>query len=717
MFERAKWIAADNIKEWRHPAPDSPPPAPYITRDFEIVEGFKKVVLNVSGLGQAVYYLNGERLPNSIHPTHASDYTKSVVYNTFDLTSLVSVGKNRFGAILGHIYLADPENSFRMGTPRMIAQIDIEYADGRMESIVSNSSFLAHPSPTLFSLRRCGERYDANRNIPDWCDPNYSQHGWKKAEICAGPGGDFRKKVCPPKRVFAEIEGKEIAEGVYDFGENLSGWVCVRVNDEYFEPIEIKYSEWLTDDKLHVSDCGLQKVNVNEMRHKDVFIPSGKKGERFEPLFSYHGFRYVEVIGADNVSVIAKKVHTDITPLSSFECDSDILNEIRKYCERSVLACAQGAMVDCPQREQNEWTGDGMLTAEVVSMQYDSFDMFYEWMLNFKDAQLRSGFLPGIIPCRLNWPYSFANGLDWSSAIIHIPYYAYKYSGNKRIVEDLWENMERAMRYFESRSESCLMDFGVGDWVSVDPRPPIEITDTAYYRIDALMMAEMAKSLGKDVAEWEKLAEDIKCDFREKYVVDGQLADRSFTSLICSIYSGMLNDDEILSHLENAVDIVKRNGYAFRCGIHGLRMLFDVFGKYGYNDLIYKVLTNDEEMGYARFVTDGITTLPEEFYYKSKKNPNGTTSSLNHHFMAMVDGWFFRYVAGVRLEGFGWKTLTVEPREVNGLNRFSASIRGIRVEKNKNNFMISSEYPFKLLLDGYSGDYAAGDYVFSEAKN
>ncbi len=712
MFEKAKWITANNIREWRHPAPDNPPPAPYITRDFEIKSGVKSVILSVSGLGQAAYYLNGVRLPNSVHPSHASDYKVSVIYNEFDLTELVAEGKNRFGAIIGHIYLADPENAYRMGTPRLIAQIDIEYESGEKESIVSDTSFLVHPSPTLFSLRRCGERYDANAEIPGWCEPTTKQEEWTKAEICAGPGGSFRKKICPPKKVFAEIEGKEIANGVYDFGENLSGWVRIELKSEYSEPIEIKYSEWLSDDGKHVSDCGLQKVNVNEMRHKDVFIPSNKKGERFEPLFTYHGFRYVEVVGADKVSVKAIKVHTDIASLCSFECDNDILNEIRKYCERSILACAQGAMVDCPQREQNEWTGDGMLTAEVVSMQYDSYDMFYEWMLNFKDAQLGSGFLPGIIPCRFGWPYSFANGLDWSSAIIHIPYYSYKYSGDKRIAELTWENMERAMGYFASRSENCLMDFGVGDWLSIDPMCPIEITDTAYYRIDALMMAEMANALGRDASKWEKLAQDIKNDFRAKYVSSGKLTDLTFTPIVCSIYSGMLDGDEIPFHLLHLEKIIEKNGYAFRCGVHGIRMVFDVLGKYGYNELIYKVLTNDSEFGYARCVTDKITSLPEVFDYKSERNPDGKDYSLNHHFTAMVDGWFFRYVAGIRFDGFGLETLTIEPHSVKQINRFSAFVRGVKVEKNGNKLTILSPVPFKLVLGKHSGKYKAGTYTF-----
>lgn len=198
MFENAKWITSRNIKEWQHPSHIDPPPSPYVVRDFDINGNEKRITLSVCGLGQAAYYLNGNRLPDSLHPTQISDYTKSTVYNEFGLTYMVKKGKNRFGAILAHSYLADPENMFRMGTPRMIAQIDIEYTSGERKSIVSNSSFFVHDSPTIFSLRRCGERYDANLVIPDWCAPESSLDSWTPASICASPEESSEKRSVRP---------------------------------------------------------------------------------------------------------------------------------------------------------------------------------------------------------------------------------------------------------------------------------------------------------------------------------------------------------------------------------------------------------------------------------------------------------------------------------------------------------------------------------------
>ena len=710
MFEQSKWITGEDHRGWRHPPHAEPTPSPYLIRDFEVKPGIASVTLAVAGLGQAAYYLNGEPLPGVVHPQHQSTYAKSVVYNVFDLTPYVRVGKNRFGAILGHVFLADPEYYFQMSLPRMIAELTLTYVGGEREVIASGTSFLAHPSPTLFSLRRCGERYDARREIPGWSHPDTPVDGWQHAAICASPGGSLRPTVCPPKRVFADIEGREIAPGLFDFGEHLSGWVRLTLEGEYSEEISVYYSEWLTDDGLHISQEGLMPGTHRPMLHRDVYLPKGEAGESFEPLFTYHGFRYVEVTGAERVRVSAKKVHTDLAPLASFSSENETLTAIHRACHRSILACAQGAMLDCPQREQNEWTGDGMLTAEVVAMEFDSYDFYYEWMEKFREEQFPSGQLPAIVPCRSNWPFNFANGLDWSSAIVHIPYYSFKYSGDRRIVDRMWEPMARAMAYFATRSESHLMDFGVGDWVSLSARCPIEITDTCYYRIDALMMAEMAEATGRDATVWHTLADGIRRDFREKYVKDGRLTEPTLTPLLMAVYSSMLEEDEILPHVRHAAAIVEECGDALRCGVHGLRAVFDVFGTYGYNDLLLRVLTNDRAYGYAKAVKDGLLTLPEQFNYRTKECDTGVYASLNHQFTAMVDGWFFRYVAGIRTEGFGWERTVIEPRLLAGLPHFSATVRGITVARDGDRLTVTCPHAFRLILGGVTRSYPAGRY-------
>lgn len=501
---------------------------------------------------------------------------------------MLKIGVNRLGVVLGnHLYCDVDVSGRRRPRPEMIAQIDIVYKDGESQSIVSDTSFKTANSPILFSLRRCGEKYDARLEIDGWntdCDIS----SWDNATISPGAGGLFRTTICPPHRITAEHKGVKIAEGLFDFGITTSGWMRLKIKGKRGNEIKVIYSERLTEDKLHVLQEELHGNlgNYPPMIHRDVYVLKGEGEETFEPLFSYHGFKYVELVGEyDYAEVTALTAHTDLQSVSSFYCDNEIINKIHNACVNSMLTCVHGAPVDCPQREQNEWTGDGMVSAETYNMSFDAYGMYYEWMLKFKDDQLPNGAIPSIIPAKKDWPYNFACGIDWSSAIIHIPYYVWKYSGNPEILELMWENMDKAMRYFGMLSDTCLIKNGVGDWISLGEPCNTEVTDTLYYRIDALLMAKMAEALGKDPTEYLELAERIKAEFRAKYITDGKVNYNHITAVTGCVYSGVLNPDEIPAETERIADMLKADNYAFTAGIHCLSWIFEVMSQaHGFTD-------------------------------------------------------------------------------------------------------------------------------------
>lgn len=711
MFEKAKWISLYRKKSWGHPPVECPPPCPYMVRDIEITKPVKSFIVNVCGLGQAAYYFNGERIEGSVHPTQTTSFHKTATYNTYDLTAYARLGKNRFGAIIGHVGFAEPATLIRAVMPVMIAQIDVKYTDGTAFSVVSDSSFKTKSSPILIAYKRCGEKYDANLEIKDWSDPSKDVSDWDNAAVCASPGCALRPCVGPTKIKDGYIKGKLIAPGLYDFGEHFAGCISIKLRSPHTEPITVTYSEWLDDGGTHITHEGLHPIPFNDMRHKDIYVPSGRADDEFEPLFTYHSFRYAQIEGLSDAEVMAVKIHTDIKPVSEFSCENEILNGIHRSCRNSIFSCAQSSMVDCPQREQNEWTGDTMVCAEVLAMEYGTYEFFKEIMLKYKDDQNPCGSLPGIIPCRGSWMFVFANGLDWSSAIIHLPYYAYMYTANLEIVRENWDAMVKAMDYFATTSEDELMSFGVGDWEALEPMCSVEITDTAYYRIDALMMASMARALGEDASRWEALAERIRLRFREKYVVDGELTDRCYTAKIMAIESGMLTPDEEKSHLASVIEDIINNGYALKCGVHGLRSTFNVLGKYGQNELLFKVLTNTEKPGYAKAVKDGLKTLPETYKYRTDTEYRGNFTSLNHYFTAMVDAWFFKNVAGIEYKP-AQGVLSIAPLCEDYLKNYKAELRGISVERRESEIFITSPKDFKLTLCAKTSEHPAGSYKF-----
>lgn len=703
LFKQAKWITRSPWIEWRtENDPERFPPSPYIARSFEVKKPPQKAVLHIAGLGQAAYYLNGSRIPDSYRPTQVTNPTMTVLYRSFDITALIKEGRNRIGVTLGNNRYHDRRVSRWSSTTKMIADLRLTYQDGTTEQLVSDTSWKTADSPTLFSMTRCGERYDARREIPDWCSADFDDSDWDNAHICKGPGGLLRATACPPVRVKKEIPGKEIAPGLFDFGENVSGWVHLTVSGPRDTEVTVKYAERLTEDKKHVDQKYILANIYGPMAHKDVCILKGGKQE-FEQLFSFHGFRYVEVEGGySDVRVTAMVAYTDIQPTAEFFCDNETVNRIHELCTRSILTNCQDVLLDCPHREQNEWTGDGMLSAESVNIGFDCYGMFYEWMMKFKDDQLPDGTLPCIIPSKdAVWEYNFANGPDWDSAIFHIPYYTFRYSGDRRIVDDMWENMNRSLHYFSTLSENCLLRAGVGDWASSGETCDKEITDTAYYRIDALMMAEMAEATGRDAAPYRELAEKIKADFRKKYVKDGILTETHQTTYAAAIFAGMLDGEEIAVAAGMLARRIAEDGYHFICGVHGLRMVFDALSANGYTQLLFDTVVNPEYPGYGNVVKCGLTTLPERFDY---------VASLNHQFRSMVDAWFYKYLAGIRVRGFGFEQVEIDPVYVEGITRLEATLKGIRVSYDSEKLTVNSPYPFAYRKK----TYPAGDYVFQK---
>lgn len=708
MFENAKWIAKNVYRNWNGPSVDKLPPSPYIAKTFEICEKPKKAVLNICALGQGAYYINGKRIPDSYIPSHPSNYEKSVIYTSYDVTDMLDKGKNRLGVILGNTRYADLRAGYLFNYPKMICQMDIEFENGEKMSIVSDTSFKVHDSYVLFSYARCGEIQDANLKIDSWCDKDFDDSDWDNAKISQGPGGALRPTVCPPRRIKAKLEGKEIARGLFDFGINTSGLCNVKIKGKKGDRVQILYDEDLSEDKKNTGRTFRgDRFDNKEMKHRGIYILSGEEDE-FEDLFSYHGFQYMQIIGEfESVSAYALTIYTDIEETSDFECDNEMLGKIYKMCSNSIVTNCQVAMVDCPQREQNEWTGDGMLTAQTINLLYDAYNMYYEWMLKFKDDQSPDGKLPCIVPAFQNSDIYQGNGLDWSSAIIFIPYYAYKYSGDKKIVETMWDNMERMMQYFKNTSETNLIDTGLGDWAHLDEdkKCPIEITDTVYYKLDALMMAQLAKEIGKDAGKYEKLAECIKRDFRDKYVKDGKVDSDNFTAIVCAAYSGMLEENEIKSELSRALGIVERNGKGFTNGVHGLLSMFDVLTENGFVQKLFDLIVNPKYPGYAKSVTEGYTTIPEIFSHIP-------SYSRNHQFKAMINAWMIRYLAGIDTKGFGFDDIVVKPYFVKGINNLKAKALGVCVEYDEKTFTVESPYAFTLDLNGTQKKLDAGKYTF-----
>ena len=710
MFENSKWI---NYSLKKDPSVKTSLPSPYIAKTFSLKEKPSKAILNICGYGEGAYYINGSLIPDSFRPTIPSLISKTVIYNSYDVTEMLKNGKNRIGIILGNYrcYKDCPLLPAPM-TQKVILQLDIIYADGTNYALVSDDSFKAFESPLLFSDTTFGEIYDARKEISGWCAPDFDDSEWFPVSEVSAPEGEFRKSDCPGVVKYDENKGVEILPGLFDFYNTTSGYVRMKISGKCGNRIKLDYSERLTPDGMHVDMATYLKEEkpYPDMYNSAEFILNGETDKVFEALFALHGYRYVEVTGEyDNIELTAVTAHTDIIEDSSFVCDNKILNGIHRNCIRSIKTCCQGYWVDNPKRDA-PWLGDEMLSAEAIAINFDSFAVSYENMMMAADSQNEYGTVPSILYSAKE-SYDQFIGPDWTDGVLfHVPYYTYKYTGNRKIVDDMWDSMNLAFNNFRRLGNGgyLLNKKGTGDWNPIKYGCSLEIAMTAYYRISALMMAELADATDRDSTQYRELAENIKNEFREKYVKNGEFNGNHITEYILSASVGFLTEDEERKAVERVVEMVKADGMAITFGTHGNRMFYDLLSEHGYQQFVFDVLTNDKKLGFAQQVKDGMTTLAERYAYATQ-----AIMSLNHHYLSHVDTWFYKWIAGIKINGFGYNDVVIEPSFVDGIGNVKANLHGIKVEYDKNSIKIDSPYAFTLKLKNSVKHLNMGKYKFS----
>lgn len=701
MFEKAKWILRQRDLQEK--------PAPLFRKKFLVEKPIRSASLNICGLGYGVYYINGEKVTEDVLTTPYTKYDSTVLYNTYDISSLINAGENVIGIIVGNGFYNDicETWSFSKATwrhvPKVILQLDIVFEDGGTQTIVSNEDFRTADSPITFNHARCGEIYDARLEKNGWNTLEYDDSCWDNALITHGPGGILLSADIPPIRIVESIPAKKIGGNIYDLGKNISGWVKIRVKGKEGTQIDIKYSERVNSDYT-IDTHNMNIFNKSGMAHCDRYILRGGEIEEWEPNFVYHGFRYIQVDNEpENFEVVGRVVHTDLKTIGEFECSDEMLNKIHRASRLSTLTNFHGIPTDCPHREQNGWTGDAHLSAEQALMNFDMIRSYKKWMNDFKDAQKTSGQLPGIVPSP-SWGYMTYNGPAWDSAIIHIPYYIYQIAGDISVAKDMWENMELYMEYLQSESDEYLITGynNLGDWL-----PPkdakicgVDITDTAYYYADARIMGKLAKILGKDSEKYETLAENIRNAFRKRFIKDGIVEGDGQTSIACGIYMGLYNENEIPSAVNRLVELIKEKDFHIDCGMLGTKYIFTALSENGFAEVAYKMVTNPTMPSYAYWINQGMTTLCESWDMEN---------SLNHHMFSEVDMWFYRYIAGIRITEEG---LTIKPCFIDGIEWVKARHKDIYVEWNREKITIQVPCCAKLILNDKVHNLKNGTYEF-----
>jgi alpha-L-rhamnosidase len=417
----------------------------------------------------------------------------------------------------------------------------------------------------------------------------------------------------------------------------------------------------------------VKRLDRTQQHQTDTYILKGTGRETWHSRFTYHGFQYVEVTGfpgkptLDNLQ--AWFMHSAVPEAGDFTCSNPLLNRIQRATRWSFLSNLQGIPTDCPHREKNGWTGDAHLACEQAQFNFFPAPVHQKWINDLGDEQKPTGALPGIVPTS-GWGYGFGSGPAWDSAFLLIPYYEYLYYGDTENFRRHYEGMKRYLDYLNSRSKNDIVRIGLNDWAPWKTKTDAAITDTAYYYVDAKIVALAADLLGNksDAHQYSELAARIKTAFNQRFFQPGTaLYDNGGqTALSCALYQGLVEPENKSRVLTNLVAAVERTNNHIDTGILGAKYLLNSLLENGRADVAYRVVSQKDQPSWGWWLEQGATTLWEQW--------NGTESR-NHIMFGDVSAWFYKTLAGIQPDpqSPGFKHFFVTPQPLGDLT----SARGV----------------------------------------
>lgn len=676
----AEWVEAlemgeIGMKPWNKPHMEVPgAPASLLRKDFEAAEKPSRARLYITALGSYRAEINGQRVGNDVLTPDWTDYRKRVTYQTYDVTSLVKSGENAIGVILGDGWygsaLGWALEPFNFGPPptRLLAELHLDYPSGKTDVVASDKSWKTAQSPILRSELYYGEIYDAREEKQGWSQAGFDASSWKSAnEPDTSPAIELNNQAMPPIRVRQQIKPIAITEPargvfVYDMGQNMVGWVQLKVKGKAGDTVRLRFAEILKD------DGNIYRENLRRAEATDTYILKGDGEELFEPHFTYHGFRYVEVTGypggkPDKDAITGQVFHTDLEQAGKFESSDAMVNQIVKNTQWGIWGNLHSVPTDCPQRDERlGWTGDAEAIWKTACYLMDMRAFTEKWCADLRDAQGEEGDYPNVAP-RVISTNTGAPG--WGDAGIILPYQAWLMYGDKRLLEEMWDSMEAWMRFIHAANPNYLWQNrrgnDYGDWVPANSTTDKELVATAFWAGDARMMAEMAGVLGKadKVKEYEELYGKIRNAFQDRFIKeDGTIANGSQTCYVLALENGLVQPDMQQKAIGKLLDDIKARNNHLSTGFLGTTHLLPVLTKSSQNPVAVMLLLNKTYPSWGYMISKGATTIWER-WNGDKGDPS--MNSFNHFNYGAVVDWIYGYLGGIRPASAGFEQILLEP--------------------------------------------------------
>lgn len=712
---KAKWITS----VWKK---DSP--MPYFRKVFDTGKAESKLqraVVYFCGLGCGDLYLNGELVDKKrILDPAQTNYEQYALYSTFDITSGLVKGENCLGVILGEGWYG--QNSAwgpwaKYGDPLFRLQMEITYEDGSKEMIVSDESWLWTSGPVLKGNIYAGEVYDATKEIKGWSEVGTQLNGWKNAVVAEGviPVNLF-PQVMEPIRLKNEIRAIKkwkdpSGNWIFDFGVNIAGVPQITVDQPKGTHLKMRMGELLREDgSIEYNTTGVFATGVVQT---DEYICAGNGREVWNPRFTYHGYRYLELSGMaaepelDWIKTIV--VHTDVNKRGEFECSDEQINKLHELAVRTMLNNTHGLPTDCPHRERCGWLGDAHTVAPFENY---NFDLNNFWMKYMEDiSSTSSAFEKNTLHQKLfntifyfadkasGIPYMISPGKrlcgvaspDWGTAVVQLPWYTYLYFGNEEPLHKYYQEMKQWVDHVESLtlndtlSTKHIVPYGLGDWCPPEGNNaidcPVALSSTAFHYLDASILAKTAAILGKndDAGYYSGLKDKIAAAFVAEFYDEESTTFGSQTADAMALDFGLVpaGDEKAVSDaiIRNMKE--KYDGF-MHTGIFGLGRIGQALSRFGNSKMAWDMFTKTGENSFAYMWTDADATSLWEILPVNGKSKEMCLagSSLNHPMQGGYDTWFYEDIAGIRPDvlGPGFKVIHFEPTMTSYLSWAKASI-------------------------------------------
>ena len=663
---------------------------PLMRKEFSVNKKIRTATTYICGLGHFEMYLNGKKIGDHFLDPGWTNYSKHAQYVAFDITNELRSGANAIGVMLGNGFYYIPGQRYRKmtgayGHPKMIMRTVIEYTDGSVENIITDESWKTISSSVIFSSIFGGEDYDASLEQTGWNKSGFNAADWRNVIITTGPAL-LESQMQQPLKILERLAvktrtllGPDI--WMYDLGQNFSGIPAIKVSGNKGDTVKIFCAELINAD-------GTANQKATGSPSYFTYILKGEKDESWQPRFTYTGFRYMEVhcIAKDSLkpaplvkNIEGLHIRNAADKISSFTSSNELFNKTNTLIDWAIKSNMMSVFTDCPHREKLGWLEETHLMGASVQYNYDVASLCRKVIKDMMNAQYADGKIPEIAPEFTLFTAPFDESPEWGSAAIILPWYNYKWYGDKQMLSGAYNMMKGYIEYLKNKSIGNILYHGLGDWFDIGPKKSgfaqmtkMGITATATFFYDITIMIETAKLLNKpdDGKMYQQLATDVKRAFNDKFFDKQKLQydSASQTANAMALYMGLVELPYKQAVIDALIKDIEGRNNALTAGDIGYRYVLRALEDAGRSDVIFNMNSRDDVPGYGFQLKHGATALTESWQaYETVSN--------NHFMLGHLMEWFYAGLAGIKQadNSVAYNKIEIKPQSVGDVTAAKAT--------------------------------------------